>query len=308
MAEKLEKSIPWIIIVAIGSMVVFGTGMVLKEVLADAVIPSVTVGNVAPTVGAVILNGGNAITVTENTTVTVVGTTTITDSNTYSDITSVTSTLYLNNTTTCGTSDANWCYSTNWVTCATNTCSGNSCVASCTADVWFIAEPSDASSTYPTKAWQMDITALDSGSNADTGTTSQELNTASYMDVSTTISYVCGGGDCNPGATSSESETNATNTGNWPINIQLSGVDMDGTATSIDVGQQKYSTDTSMGDWVGTTLSGTPTTLDVVMPKPTATTSNSSVDSIYWMIKIPDPQDSGTYTGTNTAGVIWAAS
>ena len=306
MAEKLEKSIPWITILAICFMVAFGSGIILKEVLADAVIPTVEVGNVAPTIGAIILNGGIAITVTENTTVTVAGTTTITDSNTYSDITSVTSTLYLNNTTTCGTSDANWCYSTNWVSCATSNCSGNSCDVSCTANVWFIAEPSDASSTYPTKAWQMDITVVDSGSNATSGTTSQELNTASYMDVSSTISYLCGGGNCSPGATSSESEINATNTGNWPIDIQLSGVDMESTATSIDVGRQKYSTDTSMGDWDGTALTEGAVTLDVVMAKPTATTSNS-VDSIYWMIKIPDPQSPGTYTGPNTAGVIWAA-
>ena len=310
MAEKIEKSISWFAILAICILVVFGVGIVLNEIIADSgsITPSVTVGNVPPTVGAVTLNGGDPIIVTENTTVIVVGTTTITDGNTYHDITSVTSTLYLTNTTTCGTSDANWCYSTDWVTCATNTCSGNSCVASCTAAVWFIAEPSDASSTYPTKVWQMDITALDSGSNATTGTGTQELEPASYMDVSSTISYVCDGGNCNPGATSSESKTNATNTGNWDIDIEFSGLDMESTANAtIAVGQQKYATESDMGDWAtGTALTGSAVTLDLIMPKPTATTSNST-DNIYWMIVIPDPQDAGVYTGTNTANAIWAA-
>ncbi len=302
--SKLEKSIPWVTILAIFALVIFGVGIVLNEIIADVVTPSVTVGNVAPTVGAVTLNENNDITITENSTKTVTGTTTVTDNNGYNDITSVTSTLYLNNTTTCGTSDANWCYAINWVTCATNTCDGLSCVASCTADVWFIAEPTDASGTYPTKEWQMDITAVDTGSNSDTGTGTEELNTASYLDITATIAY----STLNPGATSSEQNTHATNTGNHAINVELSGDNMEtgGATSSIVVGQQKYSSSSSMGDWVGTALTGAATEYDLDLSKPTATTSDST-DELYWMIKIPTSTSPGYYTGTNTVGAFYSS-
>ena len=295
MVEKFKRTIPWLTILAICLVATFGVGIVLKEIVADTVQPSVTVGNVAPTVGAVILNGGIDITTIENNTISISGTTTVSDSNGYSDITSVTSTLYLNNTT-CSSAldDPNWCYYIS--SCATSNCLEKNCDVTCTANVWFIAEPSDASSSYPTKAWEMDITAVDSGSNTSTGTTSQELNTLYALNIASSISY----GTLSPGATSTEQDTNATNTGNYQIDPMISGEDMsDGSGHSIAVGQQKYSSSSNMGDWVGTVLTTTATSYNLDLPKPTATTSNST-DDLYWMIKIPDPQYPATYNGTTT--------
>ena len=302
MTKKIEKSVSWITVITICFMIIFGVGIVLKEIVADSVEPSVTVGNTAPTVGAVILNGGSDLTIVGNSTHTIVGTTTISDDNGYTDITSVTSTLFNNNTTSCNTAsnDALWCYGQSWVTCATTSCSGSSCDASCTADIWFISEPTDASSSYASKTWQMDITAGDSGGNSDTGSSSEELLSAIYFSVADSISY----GTVNPGATSTDQTTNATNTCNCSVNIDLSGVNMDdGSGHTIAVGQQKYAA-SSLGDWVGTILTVTPAELDVALSHPTATTSNS-VDDIYWMIKIPDPQYPGSYTGTNTVDVTY---
>jgi hypothetical protein len=307
MVKKTRLSIPWLAVVAVFLIAVFGLGIVVKEIIADTVIPSVTVGNEAPTVGAVTLDGGTAITLVGNSTYTVTGTTTITDSNGYEDFSSVTSTLYLNNTSTCndGVQDANWCYSS-WVDCTTSSCSGNHCDVSCSADVWFIAEPSTASSTYPGSDWQMDITVVDSGSNSDTGSSSEELNILSAWLIGGSINY----GTVNPGATSTEQEISATNTGNYHINTELSGLDMDdGSGHTIGVGQQQYSTSStySTGSAAWVALSGSPTELDIELPKPTATTSNS-VDSIYWIIDIPDPQYPASYSGTNTADRVWSSS
>ena len=70
----------------------------------------------------------------------------------------------------------------------------------------------------------------------------------------------------------------------------------------IPVGQQKYSS-TTLGDWGGIALTTSEASYNLELPKPTATTSNS-YDDIYWMLKIPDKQQKGTYTGTNTVSVI----
>ena len=296
MAKKITISVSWLIVFIMYAVIAVGAGIVLKQVMAGTINTSVEVGNVAPTVGTVILNGGNDINLTSNSSTVVTGTTTVTDSNGYSDITSVTSTLYLNNTTcSSGLADPNWCYYIS--SCATSNCSGNSCDVTCSVDVWFIAEPTTPTTSYPSADWQMDITAVDSGNNSDTGTTSQELNTIYALDIDTSIDY----GTVNPGATSTEQQTHATNTGNYAIDTVLSGTDMsDGSGHTIAVGQQKYSSSSNMGDWVGTALTASPTTYNLDLPKPTATTSNS-YDDLYWMIKIPDPQYPGSYSGTITA-------
>jgi len=302
MTKKIERSISWLTIMAICFVIVFGVGVVLKEIVADSVQPSVNVGNIAPSVGAVTLNASADLTIIGNSTHTIVGTTTITDSNGWDDITSVTSTLFNNNTTSCNTASNNalWCYGESWITCATTSCDGSSCDASCTVDIWFIAEPTDASSSYASYAWQMDITAGDSGSNADTGSSSEELLSGTYFLIDDSISY----GTVNPAATSTDQTLNATNTCNSSVNIDLSGVDMeDGASHTIAVEQQKYAL-SSLGDWVGTVLTITATELDVALSHPTATTS-ASVDDVYWMIKIPDPQYPGSYRGTNTADVVY---
>ncbi|MCX6764528.1 MAG: hypothetical protein NTU58_02360 [Candidatus Nealsonbacteria bacterium] len=306
MAKKIKNSLPWLTMLAICFLVLCGAGLVLKEIMADTAQPSVTVGNSAPTIGTVILNTSTAITINENTYVTVSGTTTFTDNNGYADVTSATSTLFLNNTTTCGSgsTNPNWCYYIS--SCATSSCAGLSCTLTCSANVWFVAEPSTASSSYSTKAWQMDITIQDSGGNATTGSSSQELNVASYMSVGTSTEY----GTVNPGATSSNITTDATNTGNYHINAELSGVNMQtgGATASIAVGQQKYSTGT-IGDWSadGTALTIGATIFDLVLPKPTVTTSNST-DIIYWVINISTSTLPGVYNGTNTFNPIYAAS
>ncbi len=301
MIKKINSSIPWFAILAIVLMVSFGLGIILKETMAGTVEPSVTVGNQSPTVGAIILNGGSDITLNENTTVTVTGTTTVSDSNEYADIVSVTSTLFLNNTSTCndGVQNANWCYSS-WVSCATSSCSGDSCQVSCSADVWFIAEASDAVSSYPGDAWQMNITVVDSADGSDTNSTSEDLITLPAGDTGAAINY----GTVNPGATSSEISLNATNTGNCVLDFEIDGEDMAGPGVhTIAVGQQEYSTSSSYSSGAWTALSATPTTLSINMTKPTATTSNST-DNIYWIIEIPDPQYPGAYTGTTTMAPV----
>jgi hypothetical protein len=309
MAEKLEKSIPWLTVAAICVLAIFGLGIVLQEIAADTATPSVTVGNAAPTIGTITLNGGSDITIIENSTTTITGTTTFSDANGYSDVTSVTSTLYLNNAgCSSDVTNATSCYYIS--SCATSNCSNQSCDVSCSAYVWFIAEATDASSTlYADNVWEMAINVLDSGNNATSGTSGQELNSAAYLDVSGSISY----GSVSPAATSSPNQTtNATNTGNSTIDTEFSGVALEtgGATSSIATGSQKYATST-IGDWENDAfaheMNETPTTRDLDLSKPTATTSDST-DSIYWVIRIPTSTNPGVYTGTNTIDAVWVSS
>jgi len=304
MAKKIEKGIPWILVAIISIMIVCGAGMVLKEAIAASITPSVTVGNSAPSVGTVILNSNAAITVVENTSTLISGTTTITDDNGYGDITSVTSTLFLNNTSTaCGSvaaSNPNWCYyisnGTANGTCVTSSCTGLNCVVTCSAYVWFLAEPTTPTTSYSGKQWQMSITAKDAyGSTSVSGTTGQALNTLYSFDLGSTIAY----GTVAVGATSNQQTVNATNTGNFAIDFQMSGVNMTSTANTIAVGQQHYSSTTGFQYASGITLTTSAVSFNVDMQKSTAT-STPTGELVYWMIQIPTSTTYGTYTGTNT--------
>lgn len=252
------------------------------------------------TVASPTLDGGTAITLTTGGgTTTVIGTTTITDTDGYENILFATATLYRNGAATSCTSGAanpNWCYYMASTSCSFGATTSSTTDTACSADVWFVAEPTAGTSSLSGE-WQMDITATCACASTSTGTTSQDLNSFYYLDITGSIDY----GELIVGATSSDATTTVTNQGNVPIDIEILGVDMESGAYSIAIGQQKYS-DASLGDWVGTAASTTPQSLNLSLPKPTSTTSPDN-DDIYWMLKIPN-QQKGSYTGTNTIGTI----
>ena len=299
MAKIITKTIPWVTITFLFGLVILGGLIILKEVRADTATPTVIVGNAAPSLGTVTLNGGASISVAEQSYATVIAVASVTDSNGYSDLKYSTATLY-HSATTCGPSrqDANWCYyASGTPSCATSSCSGNSCHLTCTFTVWFVAIPTDASSSYAANNWKVEIKATDNSNGSTTGSSTQELTTTSFVLFTPSWNY----GTIAPVATSSEINTKATNTGNHYIDIELSGGNMTSTALDeIEPGQQKYSTNSDMDDWVGTALTTSPASFDIVCPKGTATTVPNSADDVYWMIKIPDAQPPGTYNGTDS--------
>ena len=304
MVRKIEKSIPWITILAIFSMLVFGGVLFFKEALADSSTPRVSVPSAAPTVGTIILNLGNAINLTEYATTAVTGTTTITDANGWADIVAVTSTLYLTQTTTCndGSSQVKWCYATTDVAtvCSTLSTTTNTRIVSCTAYVWYVAEPSDASSSYPTKDWKMEITAIDTALNRANNSTTKELNSIPSLDVYATTNY----GSVSPGVTSTQQTVTSTVTGNISIDLNLSGTDFattEGGYATISANRQTYSS-TSMGNGtssVGVSLWNTLAIFKVTLATPTATTT-ANTTSTYWIIDIPPTQAAAVYVGANT--------
>jgi hypothetical protein len=316
MARKIEKSIPWVTMFVLFGMVIFGGCLVLKEVLADTNygVPSVTVGNAAPTVGEIILNSGSAITVTESSYVNVSCNATFTDTNGYTDLKWATATLR-NNATTCGASNEApaWCYygSTTNGRCATSSCTGNTCAFSCTWPVWFNAVPAStsASSTpYQNNVWQCDIRATDQNSGSSTATTGQPLNILTAVTFTSSWTYLCSGGACAINQTSSQATTTATNTGNYHARISLYGVDMASNTSnaSITVTAQKWATATTMGDWAtGEVLQTIASTSRQWIGRSGATTTPTEGMNFYWQIKIPNGSLPSVYYGTNTIEGNW---
>jgi len=259
-----------------------------------------TITNSAPSLSSVDLNGGSAITLTENATTTITCTGTITDTNGGSDISSATSSVYRSDLGSSCTADDENCYKIGSSECVLGTPSGNDRSATCTTNIWFFADPTD-SGTYSASTWQCEITATDAQSAQGSGTdaTPPELNTLVALDVTSSIDYgTLSAGDTVDPITMT---TTATTTGNASIDVQLSGTDLTGAGT-IDVGQQKYAT-SSVAYSGATALSGTPTTLELESTKPTENPSNQS-DVVYWGISIPAGQTVGEYDGTNTFTAI----
>ena len=306
MAERIEKSIPWITILAICAMVAFGGAIVLKEVTASTdVIPQVEVGNVVPTVTASLNSEDGDIIVTGNNFKSINATATVTDTNGWDDIAAVTADLYWSAisppATTCASTvtNINWCYYTDCSLTATTDSVGS---YTCAYEIWFVAEPTAGTSSDEAGDWEVMITAVDNSNATGVASATQELNTLYYLIMDSAIDYGTVGLD----GTSSEQELNATNAGNAPIDLELSGEDMEESGGyTIPVGQQRYSSSVDMGDWddtIGVALTTTETGYDLDLPKPTETTTGdiNSTTSLYWMIKIPETQYAGTYTGTNT--------
>jgi hypothetical protein len=142
------------------------------------------------TMGNVTLNSGNAITLSENGTTSVVATTSIWHNINCGYLSSVTSSLYR---TTGGveaqecTANDNNCYI---ATCSTSSNSMNKiCNASCSFNVWFHAQPTDAG-TYSSEYWIAKISAVDQSNNYVSATSAlKELNTLAAGTVSKVFEY-----------------------------------------------------------------------------------------------------------------------
>ncbi len=146
----------------------------------------------------------------------------------------------------------------------------------------------------------------DSAGLSDTDTSfGVELLTLYGLSVSTpTIDFgVLNVGD-DTGATTTLSTV--VNTGNAPIDIELSGTDLEGPsgpAGAIGVGQQKVATSTFTyaSCSVCQLLAGpsTPIDIEVDLPKPTST-STPVTEDLFWGINVPINTAAESHSGTNT--------
>jgi hypothetical protein len=267
------------------------------------------VPNSAPTVTNVTLNSGNNISLVENIMFGVDWTATVTDLNGYPDISTVTGKVYRSGVAgaeACSTNEAN-CYED--VSCSLSACTGNSCTATCSANIQFFADATDASSSFPSEYWLSFVEATDfsaaTGDNHSPNSVN-ELNTLLAHDVTGTLGYgsLVAGDDTG----SSNDTLIVTNTGNSTIDTEISGTDLctDFPTCSVNiipVSNQEYST-SAFTYGAGTDLLSTNATIHLNLAKATAAPSNATFTT-YWGIGLPSILNTGNYTG-NTSFLVTA--
>lgn len=270
---------------------------------------SFTVSNVAPVVSSVTLNGGLDITLTEGTTTSVSMTAVVTDNNSCQDISSVEASLYRSGVgyAACDDNsedDDNSCYAV--ISCSVgggNTCDSSSDASAsytCTVSVQYFADPTDAGTVYPTETWKNTVIGTDNNSAADDTelSTGVEMNSLVGYDVSASIAY----GNLGVGQSNDplDKTTTITATGNVGLDEEVSGTDMDdGGVNTIAVAFQKYALATSTAYASGTSLSTTPTELELNVLKTTSVGSPATKNT-WWGLSIPLGTVAGVYSGTNT--------
>jgi hypothetical protein len=253
---------------------------------------SVTVGNAAPVASSASLNGGSAITLTENTTTSISVTGTVTDTNGCLDLTSVRVVVYKDGTTCeeSGDADNDDCYF--WQDDAPDedaSCTGSSDTTYAVSHSFDIQYYADGGT------WKATILPRDGGAGTASTSAGVTLNDLQALAVSATISY----GSVSVGNNSTGDHTaTVTNTGNTAIDFKISGADLTCTTLgSIPVGNEEYSLSTfSYGD--GTDLSDTPTDVNADLATPSVATVPVT-DLTYWHVSVPNGV-SGTCSGDVT--------
>jgi hypothetical protein len=218
---------------------------------------SLTVGNAVPTVSLVSVNGGSAITLTPNATTAVLVSITISDNNGCGDVFyrgNVTTTLYRSGvSTTCavanpGNSTLNTlnCYviATTTHNCPNPTSTTVTANATATFEVYYFAQATDASSSYPNEGWQAFVEARDaSNTTANNSSTAVELNSLiAFALTSSTLNY----GTITPGTNTSSTNQISTvkNAGNASATLRINGSALVSGTNSIATSAQHYATGT----------------------------------------------------------------
>jgi hypothetical protein len=206
-------------------------------------------------------------------------------------------------------------------------CSGasqSSVTWECTFPMWYVADPTDLGSIYAGEDWRGasratdDDGVLSSYSIDDEGadSASQMIQFLSFRATGTPIAY----GTLEPGQNNAThiATTTVYATGNTGLNEYLSGDAMcvtyptcTGNATStIYVPYQHFSLTNTTIYSAGTELSTstTPTLVDIIVPKTTATSTPAN-DDTYWSIAVPSTITfAGDYIGRNYIDAVVAPS
>jgi len=286
-------------------------GTVLDNYLKVAEITTASAVNQPPEVTLVSLNNGLNIDLTESATVLVTSTATITDPDGYTDISSATGTIYRSGViggANC-TADNNNCYKD--TSCSLTNCSGNSCTAICEFNVWYYADPTVSGTPWAGEYWVASIGAIDSASNYDDATNTEETI---LMNDLVALSIIEPTGNLDFGQITAGQDTGTdyvtstvAATGNVALDTEMSGEGLvrDGGTEMIDVQNQEYSTTTVPYETYGSGTSLTTSTVEFELELAKTTDHDStSTDDIFWGLGIPSGIPAGTYYGTTTIAAV----
>ncbi|MDD5527637.1 MAG: hypothetical protein PHO56_01520 [Patescibacteria group bacterium] len=275
------------------------------------------VNNVAPTISNVTLNQGNNITLNiKNAPAVLVkaSSTSVTDNNGCTDLSSATSTIYIESATSganCAADDS-YCYQIGTSYCSISKCSGPTsatAAVTCSTSMAFYAMPTDASSIASTSSWYAKIKVADApglkGEASYTVLNGVEVVSASALEVSELdIPYGTVQAGTNTGATNAL--TTIINFGNTPIDTEVSGTDMSKNSIGpeiIGIENQKHLKTAFNFNAEGTvTSSSTPDTVQTDVSRPTSAVDVSN--PIYWGIAVPFGTPSANFYGQNLFTVV----
>ncbi len=247
------------------------------------------------------LTNPNPIALVEGDTTVVVATGTVTDLNGFEDLLYATSTFYRSGVGAGCSSDLNNCYQINSLECPLDNCSGNSCEVTCTADLQYFAEPTDEGSAHAAEQWEAKLYVVDMTNNEASSTADgAELLTLWGVGLTTgAVSY--GSLELGQDTGAYNATTTLKNTGNDGIDIELEGTAMTNGASSIPAANQKYATTTFTyaSCVICSALSGTASTFEMDLPKPTSTTTPVT-DDLYWGVYVPMGVSGVTHNGQTT--------
>jgi len=273
-----------------------------------------SVNNVSPVVSSVTINSGNPITLQAGTTKAVILTATVSDNNgcSTSEITSVKGYAYRSSITytgcdTAGEANSNYCYPEISCSQVAGSCTGDgdaSADYTCTANMYYFADPTDTNTKYPSDTWFSTIKATDNNSASSNTTVSSgvEMNSLIAFSVTTTIDYgiLAVGESNNP----LNKITTITPTGNVGLDSELSGAANMCTdfptcnGYKIAINNQKYSLTASTSYSSAQTLPSSPLEVELNILKPT--TTSPATKNIWWGILIPNGTQPGVYNGLIT--------
>jgi hypothetical protein len=280
---------------------------------------SFTVNNVAPTVSAVTINGGSAITLTESTTKAVTLTATVSDNNSCAggELATIYGYAYRSSITytgcdTSGEANNNFCYPEVTCTYVTDTCSGTTDASAdytCTVNIYYYADPTDANTEFPDDTWLSTVKAIDddAASGNTEVSTGVELESLTAASITNAIDYA---GLSVEGSIDPLSKTTTTTpTGNVGLDQELSGsanmctdYPTCSVGTPIGVAYQKYALVASTAYSSGTALSTSAVETELNVPK--AESGSPTGGTTYWGIYIPTGTLAGVYSGANVLTAV----
>ncbi|MEK7193509.1 MAG: hypothetical protein AAB652_01850 [Patescibacteria group bacterium] len=262
-------------------------------------------GGSAPTVSGVTINSSTAIILTPAATTTIIARASTSDPDGAGDIRYATSTIYRSGaggTANCPANNSN-CYQL-----ASSSCSftDSTSTVSCSAEIYYFADATDASSSYSGENWLARITVTDASSNATASTTASgvEMSTLLAIDVTTSsINY----GSLTPSSTTGGTNQilSIKNVGNSSSTLKISGTALTLGSNSIATSSQHYATSTFTFGGFEQVLSSAATAVSgFLLTSPTSTNTVSS--PTYWGIEVSTGKATGTYTGVNTFTAVFS--
>ena len=253
----------------------------------------------APNITSLSLNGGADIILVAGVMTTIYATGTVSDLNGYTDIAGATSTIFRSGVGESCSANNNNCYVSGNSLCTFSNCAGDSCDVTCSADIYYHADPTDAGD-YGGETWRALLRVEDTGSAIATATApSVDLMTLRALDVNSSIDY--GALEVGSDTNLYNATTTIENIGNDSLDISVEGSDLtDGGSSQIPATYQKFATSSFpySACTYCSTLSGTPLNYKVDLTKPTSTTP-SVTDEIFWGIAIPFGVSGAPHQGTN---------